>query len=280
MTRYAIGDLQGCHDELQQLLRRIGFSADRDQLQFVGDLVNRGPYSLGTLRTVRALVVAGNAVTVLGNHDLHLVAHCVDRERPLRPGDTLQPILDAPDRSGLCDWLLQQPLAIHDPIRNELLVHAGLVPAWTAAQAAQLAREASQALQADPAGFIAGMYGNEPDQWQDSLTGAARWRFTVNSLTRLRFCTADSRLDLKRKGGPDSAPPPWAPWFAHTGRASAGTRIVFGHWSTLGLRQEPGLLALDTGCVWGGSLTAVDLDDEARPAIQVASNGHRRPDGD
>ncbi|MFM1886583.1 MAG: hypothetical protein RL026_1740 [Pseudomonadota bacterium] len=280
MARYAIGDLQGCHAELLALLGRLGFAADRDQLLFTGDLVNRGPESLRTLRTVRALVQAGNAVTVLGNHDLHLVAHCVDRERPLRKGDTLQPVLDAPDRAALCDWLLQQPLALHDAARNELLLHAGLVPQWDAALALAAATEASRALREDPAAFIAGMYGNEPRQWRDDLPRRERLRFTVNVLTRLRFCTADGLVDLKLKGAPDSVAAPWLPWFRHAGRASRGTRVIFGHWSTLGLLREPGVLALDTGCVWGGLLTAVDLDDPQRPPVQVQGAGWQRPGGE
>jgi bis(5'-nucleosyl)-tetraphosphatase (symmetrical) len=236
MARYAIGDLQGCHDELRELLAHIGFASDRDQLLFTGDLVNRGPDSLKVLRLVRAL--GANAITVLGNHDLHLLA----------------------------EWLLQQPLAVHDLRRGELLIHAGLVPQWSATDAAAAAAEVSLALRTDPAAFLARMYGNEPNQWREDLGRSERLRFTVNMLTRLRFCTAAGRVDLKLKCGPQAAPAPYAPWFSHADRAAADTRIVFGHWSTLGYLRQPKLLCLDTGCVWGGALTALDLDDpEARP---------------
>jgi bis(5'-nucleosyl)-tetraphosphatase (symmetrical) len=264
MARYAIGDLQGCHDELRELLAHIGFASDRDQLLFTGDLVNRGPDSLKVLRLVRAL--GANAITVLGNHDLHLLAHCFDPARPLRKGDTLQQVLDAPDCKQLAEWLLQQPLAVHDLRRGELLIHAGLVPQWSATDAAAAAAEVSLALRTDPAAFLARMYGNEPNQWREDLDRSERLRFTVNMLTRLRFCTAAGRVDLKLKCGPQAAPAPYAPWFSHADRAAADTRIVFGHWSTLGYLRQPKLLCLDTGCVWGGALTALDLDDpEARP---------------
>ena len=267
MPRWAIGDVQGCHDELTALIKRLRFSADRDQLLFVGDLVNRGPGSLQVLRLVRDM--GANARTVLGNHDLHLLAHCIDPTRPLRKGDTLQQVLQAPDCTVLADWLIQQPLVIHDAPRNELLVHAGLIPQWTAEAAAVAAAEVSAALQQDPAGFLGRMYGNEPDCWRDDLDRDDRLRFTLNVFTRLRYCTAEGRLNLKLKCAPADAPAPWAPWFAHEGRRAAGTRIVFGHWSTLGWHRSPRLLGLDTGCVWGGSLTAVDLDDPDAPPVSL-----------
>jgi len=272
MALYAIGDLQGCHDELKDLLKKLRFSADRDQLWFTGDLVNRGPKSLDCLRLVRSL--GASATTVLGNHDLHLVAAaCGGRTRK---GDTLEDILDAPDCGALIDWLLQRPLAVHDPARGNLLVHAGLVPQWTALDAVREARAVSRALQADPAKFVAGMYGNEPDRWDESLEGAQRLRFCVNTLTRLRFCTAEGRIDFKAKGAPDSAAPPLKPWFAHTNRRARGTRIVFGHWSTLGFHRVPGLLSLDTGCVWGGALTAVDLEDPEAPPVSLSCRAYQR----
>jgi bis(5'-nucleosyl)-tetraphosphatase (symmetrical) len=268
MARYAIGDVQGCFDELQTLLQRLHFKADRDQLLFAGDLVNRGPQSVQVLRLVRDL--GSNACTVLGNHDLHLLAHALGPARALRKGDTLQAVLEAPDRSLLVDWLLQQPLAIHDAPRNELLIHAGLVPQWSASDAAVAAEEASQALQDNPAAFLSRMYGNEPAQWRDDLTHVDRLRFTVNVLTRLRFCTADGRVDLKLKCAPDRAAPPLAPWFSHDARRSAGTRVIFGHWSALGYYRGDKVLCLDSGCVWGGSLTAVNLDDPQAPPVALA----------
>jgi bis(5'-nucleosyl)-tetraphosphatase (symmetrical) len=275
MARYAIGDIQGCHDELVGLLQKLHFRPDRDQLVFVGDLVNRGPQSLEVLRFVKSL--GAGAQSVLGNHDLHLLAHHFDRKRELRRGDTLQQVLQASDRDALLEWLITLPLAIHDAARNELLVHAGLVPQWTAAEAAEHGARASRALQQDPKGFLADMYGNEPTEWRDDLKKSDRLRFTVNVLTRLRFCTAAGRVNLKLKGSPQEAPAPFAPWFSHAARRSAGTRVVFGHWSTLGLLQRDGLLALDTGCVWGGALTAVDLDDpEARP-VSLACRTHQPP---
>jgi bis(5'-nucleosyl)-tetraphosphatase (symmetrical) len=272
MPRYAIGDLQGCNDEFRQLLKKLRFSADRDELWLTGDLVNRGPESLEALRFVRAM--GANVATVLGNHDLHLLAAACGGKT--RKGDTLDEILRAPDRAALIDWLLMQPLAVHDAARGDLLVHAGLVPQWTATEAMREAQAVSAALRADPAKFVAGMYGNEPDRWDDSLEGAARLRFAVNTLTRLRFCTADGRIDFKAKGDPDSVREPLKPWFAHPQRRSRQTRIIFGHWSTLGLHRTAKLLGLDTGCVWGGALTAVDLDAPDAPAVCLPCRAYQR----
>ncbi len=276
MARYAIGDLQGCHDDFRQLLDRLHFSIDRDELWLTGDLVNRGPDSLGALRFVKAL--GDNVTTVLGNHDLHLLAAAFGGR--VRKGDTLAPILAANDRRELIDWLIARPLAVHDARRGDLLVHAGLVPPWTVDTAMTEAGSVAQALRADPERFFASMYGNEPDRWHEDLAGADRLRFAVNVLTRLRFCTADGRIDLKAKGSPASASPPLAPWFAHARRAAQGTRIVFGHWSTLGLHRTPEFLGLDTGCVWGGALTAVDLDDPESPAVSLPCPTHQPPGGE
>lgn len=278
MPRYAIGDIQGCFEPLAQLLRQLRFSADRDELVFLGDLVNRGPDSLAVLRHVRAL--ADNARTVLGNHDLHLLAHHHDPRRPLREGDTLQQVLAAPDRETLMDWLLSRPLLLRDATRGDVFVHAGLVPQWTVPQAQALAEETARALRADPAGFLARMYGNQPDRWREDLAPAERERFTINVLTRLRYCSADGTINLRLKDSPAQAPAPWQPWFAHAGRASAAERVVFGHWSTLGLVREHNLLALDTGCVWGGALTAVNLDDPEAPPIQVGCAACQQPGTD
>jgi bis(5'-nucleosyl)-tetraphosphatase (symmetrical) len=278
MARYAIGDLQGCHDELLALLAKLDFRPDRDQLLFVGDLVNRGPQSLEVLRFVKSL--GAGATSVLGNHDLHLLAHYFDPQRKLRKGDTLQQVLEAKDCRPLIEWMLELPLAIHDPLRNELVVHAGLVPQWTAEDAATHAARASAALRDDPEDFLGHMYGNEPDTWSDDLRKKDRLRFTINVLTRLRYCTAEGRVNLKMKDSPQGPSGPFAPWFSHTNRRSAGTRVVFGHWSTLGLLQQDKLLALDTGCVWGGSLTAVDLDDPAARPVSLACRTHLQPGGD
>ena len=225
------------------------------------------------LRLVRAL--GANAVTVLGNHDLHLLAHCFDPARPLRRGDTLQQVLEAPDCERLAAWLIEQPLAVHDARRGELLVHAGVVPHWSAVEAAAAGAEASLALRTDPAGFLGRMYGNEPSRWRDDLARPERLRFTVNMLTRLRFCTAEGRVDLKLKAGPDAAPAPFAPWFRHPGRQTQDTRVIFGHWSTLGYYRTAKLLCLDTGCVWGGALTALDLDDPQAAPVRIACRAYQ-----
>jgi bis(5'-nucleosyl)-tetraphosphatase (symmetrical) len=272
MARWAIGDIQGCARELRALLKRLRFNPDRDQLWFTGDLVNRGPDSLGALRLAHAL--RDNATIVLGNHDLHLLAIAY-AGASLRQGDTLEPILVARDRRRLLDWLLGLPLVVHDAPRGDLLVHAGLVPQWTVADALALAGEVGSALREDPQQFLEGMYGNQPDTWSKGLRGMARLRFTVNVLTRMRLCTAGGRIDLAQKGPPDEARSPWRPWYLHRKRATRDTRIVFGHWSALGFHAGDNVLALDTGCVWGGTLTAIDLDDpDARP-ISVPS---RQPD--
>jgi bis(5'-nucleosyl)-tetraphosphatase (symmetrical) len=278
VARYAIGDVQGCHDELLALLQRLRFNPDRDRLTFVGDLVNRGPQSLDVLRFVKALGAA--AQCVLGNHDLHLLAHYFEPTRRLHRGDTFGAVLDAPDRKGLVDWLLGLPLAIHDPARGELVVHAGLVPQWSAGDAAEHGARASRALREDPAGFLVDMYGNEPDTWSEGLKKKERLRFTINVLTRLRYCTSAGRVNLKLKGAPRDTPGPYAAWFTHANRRSADTRVIFGHWSTLGLLLQKKLLALDTGCVWGGALTAVDLDDPEATPVSIACRAHQQTGGD
>ena len=283
MARIAIGDIQGCHDELRELLRTARFSADRDELWFVGDLVNRGPDSLGVLRFVRDL--GDNARVVLGNHDLHLLA--VARSagvRRLRKDDTLDEVLAAPDREALLDWLQMRPLAVHSPadsgargdLRPDLMVHAGVPPQWSVADTLRIAAEVEAALRADAPALFAAMYGDKPDRWDDALVGHDRLRFAINALTRMRFVDREGRVDLKLKGAPAAAPAGWLPWFEAPGRRSATARVIMGHWSTLGLIDRPDLLALDTGCVWGGALTAVSLDDPAR-RWQVACAGHRAP---
>jgi len=260
VTRYAIGDVQGCDRELRALLGRLKFSADRDRLWFVGDLVNRGPGSLETLRLVHGL--GDNAVVVLGNHDLHLLALAYGVQRRRR-SDTLDEVLSAPDRDALLEWLLTRPLAHGEG--SDLLVHAGVVPQWTVALTLSLAAEVAAALRHDPRELFAHMYGNEPDRWDARLAGMERLRFIINVLTRLRLCTADGRVDITLKGPPPQQPSPLRPWFEHPRRATRAARVIFGHWSALGLVQRPGVIGLDTGCVWGGALTAVDLDVERAP---------------
>jgi bis(5'-nucleosyl)-tetraphosphatase (symmetrical) len=263
---YLIGDLQGCDDAFGRLLDEIGFSPSRDTLTVLGDLVNRGPASLAVLRRVRAL--GASAEALLGNHDLHLLA-VMHGVRPEHDSDTLREVLDSPEREAWLEWLRARPLALE--CHGWLCVHAGVAPAWSALQTLALAAEVEVMLRGpDLATFLPRMYGNEPTRWNDALEGADRWRFVINTLTRIRFVhTADAQLDFKVKEGAAHAPPGLVPWFEVPGRASAGTPVAFGHWSTLGLINRADLLALDTGCVWGGALTAVRVDGGRREVIQV-----------
>lgn len=275
MSRFAIGDVQGCLTELKALLARIRFSADRDRLWFVGDLVNRGPDSLGVLRFVRDL--GDNAVVVLGNHDLHLLALALGASR-IKRRDTLDEILGAPDRDALIEWLLARPLAWHDARSNDLLVHGGLIPQWSVQEALALAGEVGEALRGDPQALFDGMYGDRPDRWSDALAGIERLRFVINVFTRMRYCTADGRIDVKLKGDPSAgaAHGPFRPWFEHEQRASREARVIFGHWSTLGFYRGRGVIGLDTGCVWGGALTALDLDRPGDP-VSLPCREHQPP---
>lgn len=249
---WAIGDLQGCLDPLQALLARI---PPGERLLFVGDIVNRGPQSLATLRFVRALVESGRAVALLGNHDLHLLA-AAHGIRPLHADDTLQEILDAPDRDVLLDWLRRQPLAHHEA--GALFVHAGVLPSWTVEQTLALAGEVGQQLRGDDVGaFLSTMYGNQPARWDDALRGPDRWRCVINALTRLRFVHEDGAMELKVKEGLAARPPGTYPWFDHPQRATRDGVVIFGHWSTLGYLERPDVICLDSGCVWGGCLSAL-----------------------
>ncbi len=264
MAVYAVGDLQGCLDPLKCLLERVAFDPLKDKLWLAGDLVNRGPQSLETLRYLYAMRDA--LVVVLGNHDLHLlaVAHNVER---LKKQDTLSEILDAPDRQELLDWLRQQKLVHHDAQRDFAMVHAGIPPQWTLKKALKRAAEVEEVLRDDlrlPL-FLDGMYGNEPAKWSSELEGVARLRTITNYFTRMRFCTADGTLDLHSKEGADNPPAGFAPWFSFAERKTRGQKLIFGHWAALeGRCDEPGVFALDTGCVWGGSLTLLDLDSGQR----------------
>lgn len=267
-----IGDLQGCLASLQQLLAQV---SNGERLLFVGDLVNRGPASLAALRFVRAL--GDRATVLLGNHDLHLLAVAAGI-RPLHGDDTLQAILDAPDREELLDWLRARPLAHVEA--GALFVHAGVLPPWTVENTLALAAEVEARLRApDYRDFLATMYGNEPARWDDALTGADRLRCVINALTRLRFVAADGAMDLKIKEGAHAAPPGLVPWFDHPERAThparGGLPVVFGHWSTLGLMNRPDAVCLDTGCVWGGRLTAMNWPE--RRILQVSCPQWRVP---
>jgi len=276
MATYAIGDLQGCMDELQALLGHVGYEPADDVLWFTGDLVNRGPQSLESLRFVRGL--GERAVTVLGNHDLHLLAIDCGVRNKVDPG--LQAIMDAPDRAELLEWLRRLPLLHHDERLGYTMVHAGLPPQWSAKRAAKCARETETVLGGpDYRDFLARMYGDKPDLWSKDLAGHKRLRFIINAFTRLRYCTPDGRLDFKAKGSPGSQPAPLLPWYAIDGRKSAGMRIVFGHWAALHLehdyQRERGVFHLDTGCVWGQSLTAMRLDDGRYFSVSCESRGRR-----
>ena len=270
---YLMGDLQGCCQALERMLQTIDFSPSRDHLFVLGDLVNRGPDSLGVLRRLRGL---DNAATcLLGNHDLHLlaVAHGV---RKMHRSDTLAPILDAPDREDWLLWLRQQRLAVH--AHGWLMVHAGVVPQWDAAQTVALAGEVETMLRSPEVGeFLTTMYGNEPARWDERLQGVDRWRCVVNSLTRLRFCAADGTMEFATKEGAGGAPEGYMPWFEVPGRRTEGTPVAFGHWSTLGLINRDDLLALDTGCLWGGHLTAARVDGATRELIQIACPQAQKP---
>lgn len=253
MTTWVVGDLQGCLEPLQRLLDAVQFDRTRDRLWLTGDLVNRGPDSAATVRFVRDL--GDRAVTVLGNHDLHLLAIAAGLAKPHRD-DTTHDLLNAPDRDALLDWLRHQPL-MH-VAHGAALVHAGLLPQWTVTQAEALAREAEHALRGPRhVRFLERMYGNTPARWDDTLRGADRLRVIVNAMTRLRLVTADGAMDFAHKGELDDAPAGLLPWFDAPGRASTSHTVLFGHWSALNYRIGPGWVSLDSGCVWGRCLTAL-----------------------
>ncbi|MGH8688364.1 MAG: symmetrical bis(5'-nucleosyl)-tetraphosphatase [Burkholderiales bacterium] len=268
MATYAIGDVQGCADELERLLAQAGFSSSRDCAWFVGDLVNRGPKSLDVLRLVRAL--GKSAIAVLGNHDFHLL-RLADGLGKARAGDTLQAVLDAPQAGELIDWLRHRPL-MH-VAQGYAMVHAGLLPQWTIDKALALAREVEVALRgAGHRDFLRHLYGAEPRVWRDDLRGYDRPRVIVNAMARLRFCTPAGEIDLDAKGA--RAPAGYRPWFEL--RPAGEMPIVCGHWSAMGLKLAPQLLALDTGCVWGGRLSALRLED--RTLFQVPCRGYQAPE--
>lgn len=276
MTTWAIGDLHGCHDDLSRLFDRIALDPARDRVWFVGDLVNRGPESLACLRTVRDL--GDTAVCVLGNHDLHLLARAAGARTP-RSKDRFEAILDAPDRAELLDWLRGRPLMHHDDDLGYTLVHAGLHRDWDLDTARGVAAEIETILRADDYGRLFDyMYGDEPEQWSPSLSGEARIRCAVNIFTRMRYCRPDGSLDLGPTGPPGTQPEGLLPWFELPGRANADLRILFGHWSTLGYHASHGVHALDSGCLWGGRLTALALEPEPR-VVQVECGGAMVPEG-
>ncbi len=275
MANYLIGDVQGCDEALGRLLQTMAFSPSRDTLYLLGDLVNRGPDSAAVLRR---LMGYGNAAQcLLGNHDLSLLAVAHGKRAPHR-SDTMDSVLLAPDRAALLEWLGTQRMAIH--ARGILMVHGGVLPQWDVAQVMALAAEVETVLRGrQAADFFGHMYGNEPAQWSDSLAGYDRLRVIVNALTRLRYCTPEGVMDLKAVGGIDGAPRGYVPWFEVPHRKAAADTIAFGHWSQLGWLRRPGIISLDTGCVWGGCLSALKLGEGAadHELVQVKCEQAQKP---
>ena len=271
---YLVGDIQGCCDPLDRLLRTVDFSPSRDHVYLLGDLVNRGPDSLGVLQRLQSL--GGSATCLLGNHDLHLIAVAHGVRGPGKR-DTLASLLEPQALPTWLPWLCQQRLAVQ--AHGWLMVHAGVLPQWDAAQTLALAAEV-ECLLRDPQAvdFLRQMYGNAPDHWSDALEGPERWRVVINGLTRLRFCTAQGHMDFATKEGASGAETGFMPWFEVPGRKTAGIGVAFGHWSTLGLMNHPLLLGLDTGCVWGGKLTAARVNGGQREIIQIDCPQSQRPD--
>jgi bis(5'-nucleosyl)-tetraphosphatase (symmetrical) len=265
MSVYWVGDIQGCDAPLGQMLDHVGFSVSRDRLYVLGDLVNRGPSSLAVLRRLQNM---GSSVQcVLGNHDLHLLALANGARSPSK-SDTLQEVLDAPDRNHLLNWLQHQSLALFE--ENVLMVHAGVLPQWSLSETLALARELENILQGDGATeFLINMYGNEPAQWQSDLQGMDLWRCALNAFTRIRFCSPSGHMEFKTKEGSAKAPAGFMPWFEVPGRQTADITIAFGHWSTLGAVDRNDIWALDTGCVWGGCLTALQRDHLSDPPRRI-----------
>ena len=276
MTTYAIGDLQGCYNALQRLLDKVQFEPGQDTLWLAGDLVNRGPNSLATLRFVKSL--GDNAVTVLGNHDLHLLAIAADHKTTKDPG--LKEILAAPDLDELIDWIRKQPVLHYDAKLDFAMVHAGIHPSWTLQQALDFAEELHQILSGDNyLDFIHQMYGNKPRSWREDLNGWERLRFIVNVFTRMRYCDIDGKLNLKDKGPIGSQGADSLPWFDMPKRKTRKQRILFGHWSTVGRLERKDVYALDTGCVWGGDLTSLKLDAKKPKYISIPCPEFKHPKG-
>jgi bis(5'-nucleosyl)-tetraphosphatase (symmetrical) len=272
MATFAIGDLQGCYRQFEQLLDLISFDRGQDRLWLVGDIVNRGSDSLEILRFVKGLT--GAVTVVLGNHDLHLLM-VAEGCASLSPNDTIQDILSAPDREELLDWLRQQKLLHVDG--NYAMVHAGLLPSWSIAQASELARAAEAAIQGEEFHeFCRHMYGDHPDHWDEALSGYTRLRVIINAMTRMRICTPDGKMYFKFKGVVEDIPDGYLPWFETPHRASREATIIFGHWSALGLQLRNNLIALDTGCLWGGTLTAIRLDDRKVFQVSCGERGEAR----
>jgi len=282
MATYAIGDVQGCYQQLEQLLEKIHFNHDTDRLWFTGDLVNRGPHSLKTLRLIHSL--RDNATVVLGNHDLHLLATAYHHKRPGKK-DTLEDLLDAPDLYDLLHWLRHQPLIHHDSDLNVTMLHAGIHPNWSISKALSLAAEVEKILQDDEShiGFYRHMYGDKPHQWTDNLNSWSRWRFITNVFTRLRYCDKSGKLSLGPKGTPGTQPDNTHPWYEISDRVSRSEAIIFGHWSTLDFTNDiytrHNVFPIDTGCLWGGKLTAMRIDITPFERIALDCPESQKPNG-
>lgn len=273
MATYAIGDLQGCYDQLQHLLKKIQYHPDSDHLWFTGDIVNRGPQSLECLRFVAK---TKNCQIVLGNHDLHCLVVNAGFAKS-HPGDTLAPIYNAPDCDELLTWLTQQPLFFYDPDVDYCLIHAGILPAWDLNSAISYAKEAETALQNNPTSFLQDLYGHKPDIWNESLHGADRLRFIVNTFTRMRYCVSPIQLELTTKKSPQHTANELTPWFDIADRSASELNIIFGHWASLNCQvATPHIFALDSGCVWGGSLTAMRLEDGKRFSVPGLTSENSR----
>ncbi len=270
MATYVIGDLQGCYDELQVLLRQIDYQPEQDHLWFIGDIVNRGPKSLECLRFVKTLQEQGRAEMVLGNHDFHLLAAYSGLKRFQSKSDTLDPIFEASDAAELMNWLRKQPLMVSHPVYEAVMVHAGIPPQWTIPEAMQLAKEVETHLQSsDWQTFVTEhLFGSEPDEWNDGLSGWERIRYIVNAFARMRYCDAAGKLELKLKSKPGKQETDFQPWFVFPNRKNKTHEIFFGHWSTLGEVDAYQVHSTDTGCLWGGKLTAYCLESKQRHTFQ------------
>ena len=274
MATYVIGDLQGCFDELQGLLKKIDYQPKEDHLWFVGDIVNRGPKSLECLRFIKKLHEKGRAQMVLGNHDFHLLAAYAGLEKFQSKSDTLQPILKADDVKALINWLRTQPLMVSHSVFDAVMVHAGIPPQWTISEAQTYGKEVEAHLQSDDwKTFVTEhLFGAEPDEWCESLAGWARIRYIVNAFARMRYCDSNGKLEFKLKSAPDSTTGPFQPWFVHSNRKNKTHEIFFGHWSTLGAIDAYSIHATDTGCLWGGKLTAYCIETKQRHTLDCVQN--------
>ena len=274
MAKYIIGDIQGCFDELQRLLDRINFDPANDIIWIAGDIINRGPKSLEALRFVKNLGDSANSV--LGNHDLHIIAASMGSNPKKTFNEDIQRLLNAADRDELLYWLRTRPLLHHDKENKTVITHAGIYPLWDLDTAKALAQEVEQILQTEHCEqFLSDMYGNEPNVWDKSLAGNDRYRFIINAFTRMRLCDKHNRLLFDFKGHPDDKPEKQVPWFDLPRAIDPDVHIIFGHWSALGFRNEDNITALDTGCLWGGGLTAIRIDHPEKPIYSIPCNAQR-----